>query len=92
MPKDKKKYQLVGPFWNCRGRFRQTCIALEAGLLEAFCEPPRLMRHWDGREDLDLTSSTLALHLQSYLLRRYLDPPNLHNSVCNHLLRRYLDP
>ena len=27
-----------------------------------------------------------------YLLRRYLDPPNLHSSVSNHLLRRYLDP
>ena len=27
-----------------------------------------------------------------YLLRRYLDPPKLHNSVSNHLLRRYLDP
>ena len=27
-----------------------------------------------------------------YLLKRYLDPPNLHNSVSNHLLRRCLDP
>ena len=31
--------------------------------------------------------SPKSLRIQSYLLRRYLEPPNLHNSVSNHLLR-----
>ena len=30
-----------------------------------------------------------ALGIQSYLLRRYLDPPKLHYSASDHLLRRY---
>ena len=40
----------------------------------------------------DCLRQRIPVGIESYLLRRYLDPPNLQNSVSNHLLRRYLDP
>ena len=80
-------------FADCYGFLRRRFA------LEIAHESPLMRQEPAGGIDVGLfgvshpeRKKTGSSRTMSYLLRRYLDPQNLHKSVSNHLLRRYLDP